>query len=318
MASMLLNNRKLFALTLAGLALAALLAAVAFPSNSSPARATSLGSGSAAGGPSEPDFSIAINIDGMGANECDTSGGPTTCQILTGNMFTVNYYLNEIGSPLGFDALVYYTAYDGVSIQFMDYSNPNAGLWPGCAFRGNGEGPGFVYGACGQGPGAPGNFYTGLVSRAVFTCAADGSITLVHGLPDKTLLATASTYEFLYETADETLTIDCLTPAPYPTDTDGDGCPDTKEAGMNPVQGGLRDFTNPWDYWNPTHDGINRIDDPYLVKTQYFIDEGEPGYNPDTDRTWVGPNPWNLGPPNGLQRIDDMLYALNQYFHDCS
>jgi len=42
-----------------------------------------------------------------------------------------------------------------------------------------------------------------------------------------------------------------------------------------------------------------------------------PGYNPDTDRTLVGPNAWNLGPPNGLQRINDILHEVHQYFHDC-
>lgn len=103
-----------------------------------------------------------------------------------------------------------------------------------------------------------------------------------------------------------------------PGDTDGDGCPDMNELQPSPMSGGQRNFLNPWDYWNPTHDGLNRIDDPLLVKNQYFIDQGEPGYNPDTDRTLVGPNGWNAGPPDGKQRVDDMLYALFQYYHDCA
>ena len=44
----------------------------------------------------------------------------------------------------------------------------------------------------------------------------------------------------------------------------------------------------------------------------------QPGYNPDTDRTLVGPNAWNTGPPNGLQRVDDILNSVKQYFHDCA
>ena len=37
-----------------------------------------------------------------------------------------------------------------------------------------------------------------------------------------------------------------------------------------------------------------------------------------TDRTAItGGNPWNLGPPNGQQRVDDILAAVKQYFHDC-
>jgi hypothetical protein len=31
-----------------------------------------------------------------------------------------------------------------------------------------------------------------------------------------------------------------------------------------------------------------------------------------------GPDPWNVGPPNGLQRVDDILNEIHQYFHDCS
>ncbi len=78
---------------------------------------------------------------------------------------------------------------------------------------------------------------------------------------------------------------------------------------------------------NPSHDGKSRIDDVLLVVQAYFKDDtdGNPGlppytagYNPDTDRTLLGPNAWNTGPPNGLQRIDDILAQVKQYFHDCS
>jgi len=91
--------------------------------------------------------------------------------------------------------------------------------------------------------------------------------------------------------------------------------------------GGNRDPLNPNDYFNPTHDGQNRIDDVPLAVQAYFKDEndGNPGmapyaadYNPDKDRTLVGPNVWNLGRPDGLQRIDDILNAVKQYFHDCA
>ena len=61
----------------------------------------------------------------------------------------------------------------------------------------------------------------------------------------------------------------------------------------------------------------NRIDDILAVVQGYFIDSGNPSYNSDTDRTLVGPNAWNLGPPNGQQRVDDILNMLHQYFHDC-
>jgi hypothetical protein len=113
------------------------------------------------------------------------------------------------------------------------------------------------------------------------------------------------------------------------TDTDGDGCSDVLERATpvgSETGGGVRDAKNPNDYFNPSHDKKNRVDDILLVVNQYFDDDndGSPGlppyvagYNPDTDRTLLGPNAWNLGPPNGLQRVDDILNQVKQYFHDC-
>jgi hypothetical protein len=40
--------------------------------------------------------------------------------------------------------------------------------------------------------------------------------------------------------------------------------------------------------------------------------------NPDTDRTALGQEQWNLGPPNGRQPIDNILAIIYQYFHDCA
>ena len=112
-------------------------------------------------------------------------------------------------------------------------------------------------------------------------------------------------------------------------DTDSDGCTDLQEQQTGSgaeLLGGQRDENNPHDYFNPTKDGLNRIDDVLEVLNQYYADDDdanpglppyEPGYNPNTDRTLLGPHAWNTGPPNGLQRIDDVLNSLEQYFHDC-
>jgi hypothetical protein len=69
-------------------------------------------------------------------------------------------------------------------------------------------------------------------------------------------------------------------------DDDNDTCPDVKEAQISAgseLSGGLRNPHDPNDYW-----------------------------------TFVGPLAWNLGPPNGLQRVDDILSQVKQYFHDCA
>ena len=107
------------------------------------------------------------------------------------------------------------------------------------------------------------------------------------------------------------------TKQPSPGDTDGDLCPDESESGPDEHLGGRRSHVNSWDYFNPTNDGENRVDDVLVVVNHYFIDEGQPGYDQKYDRTYVGPNPWNLGPPNGQQRVDDILDQVKQYFHDC-
>ncbi len=118
-------------------------------------------------------------------------------------------------------------------------------------------------------------------------------------------------------------------------DTDGDGCTNAQEVGPNEVDGGKRSPSNPNDYFNPTGDKLNRIDDILAVLGQYFDDDSDgnpglppyaPGYNPDTDRTddpaypntGVGAQPWRLLGGNGLQRIDDILAQVKQYFHDCA
>ena len=100
-------------------------------------------------------------------------------------------------------------------------------------------------------------------------------------------------------------------------DTDGDTCEDGPEVGPNERLGGRRDPLNPWDYFNPTGDGKNRVDDILSVIQHYAQDVGEPGYDTKYDRTYLGPDPWNLGPPNGLIRVADILAAVRQFAHDC-
>lgn len=112
---------------------------------------------------------------------------------------------------------------------------------------------------------------------------------------------------------------DRLTPVSVGITAATDRCPDSKELGPNPTQGGLRDPMNPWDYFEPTHNGQNRVNDIIAVVNQYFIDAGSPDYNPDMDRTAIaGGDPWDAGPPNGQQRVDDILAVVKQYFHDCA
>jgi len=118
---------------------------------------------------------------------------------------------------------------------------------------------------------------------------------------------------------DDLKVLHCATPTCDP-DFDGDGCPDVKEdqtSEGSETSGGRRNIKNPWDYFNPTGDGQNRVDDILAIVQKYFVDFGNPNYTTGTDRTYEGPNPWNLGPPNGQIRVDDILNNVKQYFHDC-
>jgi hypothetical protein len=33
---------------------------------------------------------------------------------------------------------------------------------------------------------------------------------------------------------------------------------------------------------------------------------------------YIGPNPWNVAPPDGQITVADILYVVKQYFHDCA
>jgi hypothetical protein len=107
-------------------------------------------------------------------------------------------------------------------------------------------------------------------------------------------------------------------------DSDGDNCPDKKELGQAAVNGGLRDPFNSYDYFNPTADKQNRVDDILKVVHEFFQDDPvvagvvQLDQKSNTDRTAIpGGNSWNLGKPNGQQRVDDILASVKQFFHDC-
>jgi hypothetical protein len=55
-----------------------------------------------------------------------------------------------------------------------------------------------------------------------------------------------------------------------------------------------------------------------MVLAHFGLNQGGPGYSVDYDRTYLGPNSWNLGPPDEQIRISDVLLQLKQYQHDCA
>jgi hypothetical protein len=114
-------------------------------------------------------------------------------------------------------------------------------------------------------------------------------------------------------------------------DTDGDGCTDQRELGLDPRLGGLRDPLNPWDFFDPTRNRLIDADDVLQVTARFATsdpnvspeDAFEPptsptGYYAGADRgPLIGPYSWSLGPPNGTISIDDITAVLIQFGHRC-
>lgn len=126
-------------------------------------------------------------------------------------------------------------------------------------------------------------------------------------------------------------------------DSDRDGCSDVQEsqtAEGSEGFGGRRNPNNFWDFFDtPDEENardrsvntfdilrvaarfgardaggtapINRNTDPLSVPPP------APAYHPAFDRGPHGPNPWDLGPPDGTIRVADILAAVRQFGHDC-
>lgn len=128
---------------------------------------------------------------------------------------------------------------------------------------------------------------------------------------------------------------------PQVADTDLDGCKDGRELSTNAQQGGMRNPLNRWDFFDvpvgsTPRDKIITISDINAVKARYFTNDANgtaainrntdpfslpppTGYHPAFDRgPLIGPDPWDLGPPDGRIDISDILAVIKQYFHNCN
>lgn len=126
-------------------------------------------------------------------------------------------------------------------------------------------------------------------------------------------------------------------PTPTPTasgdDRDGDGCSNARELGQDETLGGRRDPDNRYDFFDVplppgapgtgSKDRVISLEDIMGVIAKVGTLAGGPAnpsgqvYNPDFDRTYLGPEPWDLGPPNGAVDVSDVLFVINQFGHSC-
>jgi polyhydroxybutyrate depolymerase len=109
-------------------------------------------------------------------------------------------------------------------------------------------------------------------------------------------------------------------------DNDNDGCPDAKEAGLDPLLGGLRNAKDAWDYYDVLGPGQSLPADGYidlandiLGVIQHYAPTGAPPYDAAFDRgPSTGPDPWNMTAPDGvIDLANDILGVIQQYLHDC-
>ena len=120
-----------------------------------------------------------------------------------------------------------------------------------------------------------------------------------------------------------------------PGDTDGDGCSDQHENRFNVTLGGLRDYKNPWDFYDVLgpgaalpKDGVIDLPNDILSVILHF---SPTGYTPGTpsivgnttfdafDRgPQIGLYVWNMSAPDGVIDLpNDILGVILQAGHDC-
>lgn len=183
--------------------------------------------------------------------------------------------------------------------------------------------------------------------------------TTISSIPFEDETQTGSTYvgadaQPLYIPNASSIDIECeppMTPLPTkqpdPGDTDLDGCSDQAENGPDESFGGRRHYLYFWDFYDVwTHppgdpvgwerNGVINIFDIIAVGMRFgggFIGNTKEDAQalallpPDQtisiaafDRgPPIGPNPWDVGPPDGSINIpDDILGVAQQFGHDCS
>jgi len=115
-------------------------------------------------------------------------------------------------------------------------------------------------------------------------------------------------------------------------DNDNDGCADANEAGLDPMQGGLRNSKDPWDFYDvlgmsgaPPDGVIDLANDVLGVITHY----SPTGYTPGTpaligtgvyddfDRGPAGPGGWSSAPDGVIDLPNDILGVILQFGHSC-
>ena len=118
-----------------------------------------------------------------------------------------------------------------------------------------------------------------------------------------------------------------LTPLAPDADSDGDGCTNAKELGLQSQQGGRRSPLNPWDFYDVygpgqtlPRDRVIDLANDILAVIQHYAPTGASPYDAQFDRgPQTGANVWNMSAPDGvIDLANDILGVILQYLHNCS
>ncbi len=111
-------------------------------------------------------------------------------------------------------------------------------------------------------------------------------------------------------------------------DTDGDGCSDAAENGLDPAEGGDRDWLNPWDFYDVAGpggseepDGVIDLPNDYMAVAAHFSPSGDPPYDVKYDRgAWGTGGSWDdtQGPDGVIDLPNDLLGVMQQIGHSCA
>lgn len=156
----------------------------------------------ASAAPGDPEFHIGVDTDGLGGDDCSTVGDAKgNCTVAAGSMFTVNAYLNDSGGH-AYSVASVVLAYAGVTSKH----NADMNVWLDCVNEVFAFPAGLDDLSCGiPSPGL--SSYTGKVATDVFTCTADGTITIGNG----TLIG--DDFNTFSEAGPDVLNIDCVNPS---------------------------------------------------------------------------------------------------------
>ena len=264
---------------------------------------------------------MALSVKG---GDCDDPVRPAKCSVPVGSEFILS--VDVLNAPE--DGYIYVQTFIDFGLNLTYKKAPAADeiVWPdsldAVALQLEIFGPGLVFhgSATGLSSPFPLSFFEGNVVELLMNCTEGLSSTDVALLPFDDPVAGIGGAMFQDEFGQifvpnvGSLTINCVDPDIALADTDGDGCTDLQELGLDEESGGQRDPNNPWDFYDTNGDRVVDLPNDILGVITAFN-----AYNVIYDRgPSTGPNPWNMTAPDGVIDLpNDILGVISQFQHSC-